>query len=93
MDKESTGIELYGKLALPQVVDGFYLQSGFNQLSADDTYTGDKTDAQFTDYMLGAIYETGPMQFAFEYTRGEKVAADGKKDQDDTYAVQAIYYF
>ena len=92
MDKESTGIELYGKLALPQVVDGFYLQSGFNQLSADESYIG-STDAEFTDYMVGAIYETGPMQFAFEYTRGEKVAADGKKDQDDTYAVQAIYYF
>ncbi|WP_422412605.1 MULTISPECIES: porin [unclassified Endozoicomonas] len=93
LDKESTGIELYGKLALPQVVDGFYLQSGFNQLTADDTYTGDKTDAQFTDYMVGAIYETGPMQFAFEYTRGEKVAAAGNKDFDDTYAVQALYYF
>ncbi|WP_257288253.1 porin [Endozoicomonas sp. SESOKO2] len=93
LDKESTGIELYGKLALPQVVEGFYLQSGFNQLTADDTYTGDKTDAQFSDYMVGAIYETGPMQFAFEYTRGEKVAADGSKDLDDTYAVQALYYF
>lgn len=92
LDKESTGIELYGKLALPQVVDGFYLQSGFNQLTADKNYT-EKTDAQFSDYMVGAIYETGPMQFAFEYTRGEKVAVDGKKDFDDTYAVQAVYYF
>ncbi|KEQ16479.1 porin [Endozoicomonas numazuensis] len=93
MAKKATGVELYGKLALPQVVDGFYLQSGLNQLSADDTFTGVKTDAEFTDYMVGAIYETGPMQFAFEYTRGEKVSQGGKKDLDDTYAVQAIYYF
>ena len=55
-----------------------------------------KADFLFKEFALGAIYKTGPMQFAFEWADGERKDHDGKKIKDksgDTYSVNARYYF
>ena len=99
LDQKSTGLELYGRLNMPQVMEGFALQAGYNQLDADKAQNGfgkdgaTKTDAQFKEYMLGAVYKTGPMQFAFEWATSRDKDVAGVKTKDDTYSIQARYYF
>ncbi|UYM18754.1 porin [Endozoicomonas euniceicola] len=99
LDKKSTGLELFAQVNLPQVVDGFALYTGYNQLEADKQMVSGKeanSKAEFKEFALGAIYKTGPMQFAFEWADGERKGHDGKKIKDksgDTYSVNARYYF
>ncbi|MET4696457.1 porin [Endozoicomonas lisbonensis] len=99
LDQKSTGIELFAQLNLPQVMDGFAVYTGYNQLDADKAQKNKgknsttKTDAQFKEYALGAVYKTGPMQFAFEWATSRDKDVAGNKDKDDTYSIQARYYF
>lgn len=93
LDRKSTGIEVYGRLQLPQVVDGFALEAGYNQLDANKQQNDTDSDAQLQEYMLGAVYTTGPMQFAFEWANSNTKNHAGDKDKNDTYTLQARYYF
>ena len=69
LDKESEGIELYGRYNLSQLWDGgLYLQAGWNNLKVNENPDGDKTDSKLDQIMVGAIYKIGSMQFAAEYT-------------------------
>ncbi|MCW7555727.1 porin [Endozoicomonas gorgoniicola] len=99
LDRKSTGLELFAQVNLPQVVDGFALYTGYNQLEADKQMVSGKeanSKAEFKEVAVGAIYKTGPMQFAFEWSDGERKGHDGKKIKNksgNTYSVNARYYF
>ena len=99
LDKKSKGLELFAQVNLPQVVDGFALYTGYNQLEADkymdlDSKKEESSKAEFKEVAVGAIYKTGPMQFAFEWANGETKGHTGNKiKKGDTYSVNARYYF
>ena len=84
LDRKSTGLELFGQVNLPQVVDGFALYTGYNQLKADKQADNTDSKAEFSEVALGAIYKTGPMQFAFEWANGETKDHDGKSPRKAT---------
>ncbi|KEQ13192.1 porin [Endozoicomonas numazuensis] len=93
LNAKSKGVELYGRLAMDNILQGFSLQAGYNELKDDSKTTADQTKATFKETMMGAIYETGPMQFAVEYAKDDSKNMDGKKEADNTLSLQARYYF
>ena len=93
-DQESEGIELYAKHQLPQIVQGFALHAGYNELSVQRDNAGNESKARFEEFMLGAVYNTGPMQFAFEWSNPKTKGHDGETtDSGQAYEFQARYYF
>ncbi|WP_257288721.1 MULTISPECIES: porin [unclassified Endozoicomonas] len=93
LDAKSKGIELYGRLAMNNVLQGFSLEAGYNELKDNSSASTDQFEATLKETMIGAIYETGPMQFAVEYAIDDSKNTDGKKEGDNTLSVQARYYF
>ncbi|WP_152558934.1 porin [Endozoicomonas numazuensis] len=93
LNAKSNGLELYGRLALNNVLQGFSVEAGYNDLKDDSKAEADQTEATFKEAMVGAIYETGPMQFAVEYAKNDSKNEIGKKDADNTLSLQARYYF
>lgn len=89
LNAESKGYEAYGRVALPQVIEGFSVQAGYNFSETDDS----GNDATLEKTMVGALYETGPMQFAVEYTLDDSKDINGKSEADDYLTLQARYYF
>ncbi|WP_422133344.1 porin [Endozoicomonas sp. ALD040] len=92
-DAKSKGIELYGRLAMNNVLQGFSLEAGYNELKDNSSATTDQFKETLKETMIGAIYETGPMQFAVEYAIDDSKNDTGKKEGDNTLSLQARYYF
>ncbi|WOG25773.1 porin [Endozoicomonas sp. 8E] len=93
LNAKSKGIELYGRLAMNNVLQGFSLEAGYNELKDDSSAAVDQTEATLKETMIGAIYETGPMQFAVEYAIDDSKNDAGKKNGDNTLSLQARYFF
>ncbi|WP_422410474.1 MULTISPECIES: porin [unclassified Endozoicomonas] len=93
LNAKSKGIELYGRLAMNNVLQGFSLEAGYNELKDDSSANDDQFKNTLKETMIGAIYETGPMQFAVEYAIDDSKNDAGKKEGDNTLSLQARYYF
>ena len=91
---KSRGFEVFGQYELGMITEGLAIQSSFERLKGDkDKSQGDTANAKHKTFALAPVYTTGPMQFAFEWKRDHETGFAGKKQKDDTYTVQARYYF
>ncbi|AMO58569.1 hypothetical protein GZ77_18330 [Endozoicomonas montiporae] len=91
---KSKGFEVFGQYELGMITEGLAIQSSFERLVGDkEKAHGDTSNAMQKTFAFAPVYTTGPMQFAFEWKRDYETGFKGKKEKDDTYTVQARYYF
>ena len=89
VSEKARGMELFGEYSLDSVKDGLAIQAKYDHLT-DKTSGSSAKDKKFA---LAPVYRTGPMQFAFEWAHDRNTDTNGVKTQDDTYSIQARYYF